>query len=341
MNDKNEQPVDLRDDVARLMRLAGKRRAVPHERAERVRAAARAQWQHEVRLRYRKRFVWTAAGLATAASLTLLIAIRLLSVGSGGPGSDLPVRVEALAGAAWGRLAADTGSAERRALEVGDELRQGSELTTAEESRATIRLASGHSVRLDTVTRIRLLDAGSFALDRGAVYVDSGSERVAAGSLRVETPLGRIREIGTQFEARLQDGSLRVRLREGAVVVSLDDRSHEVKAGSELEMGPGGSVVRRTIPTHGSDWEWLVGITPMIELEGRSARAFLDWVARERGWTLAFADESVARAADEIVLGGTVGGLTLDEALDAVLPTCRMTYRVDKGVLVVAALPEA
>ena len=29
--------------------------------------------------------------------------------------------------------------------------------------------------------------------------------------------------------------------------------------------------------------------------------------------------------------------LTLEEALDAVLPTCRMTYRVEKGVLLIAA----
>ena len=78
----------------------------------------------------------------------------------------------------------------------------------------------------------------------------------------------------------------------------------------------------------------------MLELDGRSARAFLDWIARERGWKLAFADEFVARAADEIVLGGTASRLTVEEALDAVLPTCRMTHRVEGGVLVVAAIPD-
>jgi hypothetical protein len=79
----------------------------------------------------------------------------------------------------------------------------------------------------------------------------------------------------------------------------------------------------------------------MLDLEGRSAREFLDWVARERGWGLSFSDETVARSAEEIVLGGTVERLTLDEALDAVLPTCRMTYRVEAGVLWIAASPEA
>ena len=77
----------------------------------------------------------------------------------------------------------------------------------------------------------------------------------------------------------------------------------------------------------------------MLDLEGRTARSFLDWVARERGLTLAFEEESVARAAAEIVVGGTVQRLTLEESLDAVLPTCGMTHRIEDGVLLVAAAP--
>jgi ferric-dicitrate binding protein FerR (iron transport regulator) len=169
--------------------------------------------------------------------------------------------------------------------------------------------------------------------------VDSGFEATPDATLDVRTPFGLIREIGTQFEVRLDDESVRVRLREGAVIVHGADRKHEVHAGSELTVNRDGSVVRGTIPTYGPEWNWLVGVTPMPDLEGRSARAFLEWVARERGWTLAFADEAVARAAGEVVLGGTVQGLTLDEALDAVLPTCRMSYRIERGVLVIAAMP--
>ena len=46
-----------RDDIATLVRLAGKRRNVPAERTERVREAARAQWQREIRLQSRKRWI--------------------------------------------------------------------------------------------------------------------------------------------------------------------------------------------------------------------------------------------------------------------------------------------
>ena len=331
MNEDRENPMGDRDDVARLVRLAGKRRSVPRERAERVRAAAEAQWQEEVRRRARRRFVWSAAALATAASLAVAITLTLVPFGSGVPtGSDAAILVEALSGPAWSRSSADGD----RPLEVGDILRPESELATAEGSRAAIRLASGHSVRLDASTRVRLLDDDSLAVDRGAIYVDSGIEATAI-ALDVHTPLGVIEEIGTQFEVRLEDDSVRVRLREGAVVVHQDDLDHELEVGTELALNPDGSVTRKTLPTHGAEWEWFVGITPMIDLEGRTAMEFLEWVARERGWTLAFEDDSVARFAGETVLGGALGRLTLEEALDAVLPTCQMSYDVRAGVLVV------
>jgi len=341
MNDHRQPPTEDRDDVATLLRLAGKRPAVPPERAERVRAAAHAQWSREVRRRSRRRYLYGAAGLAAAASLILAITLWVLPYPTGGPtGSDQAIRVEVLTGPAWSRVLADRPNAAPTELRIGGEVPVGSELVTAGDGRAAIRLASGHSVRLDTATKIRLLEGGSFALDQGAIYIDSGSDAAVPGSFEVQTPLGPIQEIGTQFEVRLQDGAVRLRLREGAVVMRHHLMADTVQAGAELLVNPDGSATRRAIPTHGPEWAWIAGITPMPDLEGLTARAFLDWIARERGLRLAFADEAVARAAGETVLGGTVKGLTPGEALDAVLPTCRMTHQVEEGVLLVAAATE-
>jgi ferric-dicitrate binding protein FerR (iron transport regulator) len=337
MKEDHERPADDRDDVATLVRIAGKRPAVPRDRFERVKGAARAQWQREVRRRSRKRYAWIGAAAATAAAVILVIAFRTLPVGTGVPARSADaMRVEALAGVAWTRVIVDGETSRREALDVGDTLLPGTELLTDDDGRAAIRLASGHSVRLDASSRIRLLEAGSLGLDGGAVYVDSGG-KTTADPLDVLTPRGVIREIGTQFEVRLENDSVRVRLREGAVVVQHDDRSDEVRAGAELELAPDGSVLRRPISAHGPEWEWIVGVTPMLDLEGRTAREFLDWIARERGWALAFADESVHRSADTTILSGSTERFALEEALDAVLATCRMTYGVEDGVLTVAA----
>ncbi|MCP3981961.1 MAG: FecR domain-containing protein [bacterium] len=333
MSDKNGQ-TDPRDDIARLVRLAGRRPAAAPERVERVRREARAQWQEVVSRRSRRRGLRLTVGLAAAASLVLVATLWILA--GRGAAHDVPlgpIVVEALSGHVWGLTA---GSGERSALEPGSDLPLGSELVSGEDGRVAIRLASGHSIRLDVGTALRIVDAGSLDLARGAIYVDSGFIGATA-ALEVRTPLGTVREIGTQFEVRLGDESVRVRLREGRVVVRGRDATYQVAAGSQLDLAADGSVTRGRVATHGDVWGWVDGLTPMIDIDGRSAREFLDWVSRERGWTLAFGDEKLARAADEVRLSGTTSGMDVEQALEAVMATSRMSHRIENGVLLIEA----
>jgi ferric-dicitrate binding protein FerR (iron transport regulator) len=240
MNPEDDSP----DDVASLIRLAGRRPAVPEDVAARVRAAAHEQWQSGLRRRARARFLWTAGALAAAASVVLAIAWSVFRV-------DAPVRVdvrvESLAGP----------------VTVGDR-----EIETGEGGRVAVRLASGHSVRLDGSSKIRILGRVALALDRGAVYVDSGSHGPAAEPLRLETPLGEVRETGTRYEVRLKADSLRIRVSEGSVTLEAEDGLHTVAALTELQIDRRGSVTTREIPR---------------SIEGLTARAFLDRIAREGG----------------------------------------------------------
>ena len=79
----------------------------------------------------------------------------------------------------------------------------------------------------------------------------------------------------------------------------------------------------------------------MMELEGRSLREFLDWMVRERGLRLQFTSPDLAGAASEISLNGSIDGMTLDQALESVLPTCRMAHRINGDVLVVQPISVA
>jgi ferric-dicitrate binding protein FerR (iron transport regulator) len=266
--------------------------------------------------------------VALAASLALMIATR-------GPFGVRAVAepttvVEAMTGTVWVR---GTETAVSRFLRVGDAVPLGSGLRSAKGGRAAIRLASGHSLRLDNSTEIRMLDGGRIAFDSGTIYVDSGADSTTVDALAVTTAIGEIREVGTQFEVRLKDDGLRLRLREGAVDLRRDGEVVQVAEGVELTIDSDGTATRRVIAGYGSEWEWLVDVTPMLEIKGLSARTFLDWVARERGWSLTFTDETLARHAEQIVLEGTLQGLTIDQALDAVLPTCQMVHRVESGLL--------
>lgn len=333
MMENQDPPRGGRDDVEALMRLAGKRPEVPSEVMGRVRAAAEAQWRREVARRKRGRRVWVAAGLAAAACFVAAVVWWLPS--AGGSGRQRPraqMRVERVEGAAWSRPAGSARVGQPLVLTPGLAVSRGVVIETEAESAAALRHPAGHSLRLDAASEIRWLADGTLELTRGAVYLDS-SAAGAAAPLEIRSPLGTAREIGTQFEVRLESGSVVVRVREGAVLLRGEVAEHVVRAGSELEVDRDGTTRRRALAPHAPQWAWVMEIAPVLDLEGRTAAEFLHWAAREGGWTLSFQDTRVERAASEIVLGGTIEGLTPRQALDAVLPTCRMIHRIDEGVL--------
>jgi ferric-dicitrate binding protein FerR (iron transport regulator) len=333
-------PLHEEDQLAELIRLADGATSVPQDRAARVKGAVRSHWRTRVQRRRRTRVVWTGAGLAAAAVLVVAVGLMLWSGIAEAPVQGHPVgQVVAVSGPAWARTQDADTRASAAPVQVGQSVAVGLDLATGE-SRVALLMDGGTSVRLDRNTRLRLLSDASLALDAGTVYVDSGPADHAGRAIEIHTDAGRIRDIGTQFEVRVQEGAVRVRVREGKVVVDTPSDSHEVGMGGQIEMDPSGGVLRGEIATYGNDWDWIGAIAPMLSLEGRSARAFLDWASRERGWELRFTDEDVERSASSIVLSGSADGLTIEQALDAVLPTCRMAHQVENGVLLVRFLPE-
>jgi hypothetical protein len=340
MTDRSRSP-DLRDDLATLVKLGGPRAAPPASRAARVKAALHTHWRSEVRRRTRRRNTWLFAAMAAASAVIAAVALDIPSRFVGTPPvATAAFRVESVVQPVWVRDAAAPGAQPAR-LEVGNAIPVASELATEGDGRIAVRSESGHSVRLDVSTRVRIVSPVAVALDRGKIYVDSGIRPDRTGApLEIHTPFGIVREMGTQFEVRVRDDAVRIRVREGSVQMDADRGTYSVAVGTEFELDDRGVPNWSDAPPHGSEWDWLSSIAPVFDLEGSSARAFLEWVSRERGWTLRFADEQVGRSAAEIVLRGSIEGLTLDQALDAVLPTCQMVHRVENGTLVVEAATE-
>ena len=199
---------------------------------------------------------------------------------------------------------------------------------------AALRLAGGASVRVDRGTRLRLLSDDTLALDAGRIYVDSGDSR-GARSLEIRTAVGVARDIGTRFEVRLTGSALRLRVRDGLVRLSQSRQSHDAQPGDELTLDENGSVVRRTVPVFGADWAWAVALAAPFNLEGRSLRDFLLWIAGENGWQVRYADAAVEEKALTTILHGSIQGLTPEEALSAVLPASGVAHRLDNGMLLV------
>lgn len=311
--------------MRRLLESAGPRADIPPDDLAQIKRAFRAEWQEHVRQRQARRFpAWNERRVLALAATLLLAALGigwwLWSAGSA-PATVPVARVES----------AVPGSR----LQVGEEVPPGTAIETAA-GPAALRLAGATSLRLDAGTRARLVSASLIDLERGAVYLDSGGE--GFGAVAVQTPLGIVREIGTQFEVRLlaETAALRVRVREGEVRVERGDASYPAVAGVELTLHADGRVTRQEVAGHGSPWNWVLQAAPPLEIEGKTLQEVLDQVARETGWTIRYADESLAASAGSIAVHGTIGHLRPDQALDVVLPGAGLRYEMVEGVVVIS-----
>ena len=127
-------------------------------------------------------------------------------------------------------------------LQPGDSIRVGEWIETTAEARVALRFADGTSVRFDAASRARPLSANIIELTAGAVYVDSAP---ASAGFEVQTPIATVRDVGTQFEVRVQSAATRVRVRSGKVELRHGTRVVSGEAGTEVTM----SAERRGEPT--------------------------------------------------------------------------------------------
>lgn len=324
MHDDESPPTA--DDVAALLDFAGRRPRLPEEEVAPIRAAAREAFRRQARRTVRRRRTAWAVGGSLAAGLVL--ALRLIPGPTADPEPGPPVAaVEALFG---------------DAVFSGDpsgEIRAGEALRTGRDGRAAVRFPTGESLRIDTGSVVRFDSSRLATLEQGAVYVDAGLASPPGRGLEIATPLGSVRHVGTQFEARLlpaQDAAaaaLRVRVREGTVLVEHAGESQEVRAGGELlvpETGPSRST---RIPVHGPEWDWVLRAARPFEIEGVRLAEFLDWFSRETGLRWQLGAHHAGSLPQDVVLHGSIEGLTAEEALSVVLASSGFRSRRVDGRL--------
>ncbi|MEA2337186.1 MAG: transrane sensor [Thermoanaerobaculia bacterium] len=293
------------DAIAALVRLAGRRPPVPEDAARRVREAVRDEWMETISRRRRTRWIGSAAAVA-AAAITIVV-LRMTPASTPQPA---PQRVVVAGG--------QTNSAVIYANDAY-EVANGS----------TASLAWGNAIlRLDGGTRVRIASPTELSLDRGAVYVDSNHSSVI-----IHTPIGSVRDIGTQFEVRLAADRMRVRVREGRVDLQHGGVTHSATAGTELDADAQGGVTEHSIAKNGAEWDWVLRAAPPIHLDGRTLAEVVATVTRDEGVTPVWSD-SVARNAASMRLHGDVP-LTAEEALDTALVASGLTARTDGDRLII------
>jgi ferric-dicitrate binding protein FerR (iron transport regulator) len=295
------------DAIAALVRLAGRRPPVPEDAARRVREAVHDEWMEATSKRRRTRWVGSAA--VVAAAMVTIVVLRMM------PSTPRPQPTPQ-------RLVVAGGQTNGAVIYANDvyEVANGN----------TASLAWGDAIlRLDGGTRIRIASPRELSLDRGAVYVDSNHAGVI-----VRTPMGIVRDIGTQFEVRLAADRMRVRVREGRVDLQHGGATHSAEAGTELDADARGGVTPHGIARNGADWDWVVRAAPPIHLDGRTLAEVVATVTRDEGVTPVWSD-AASRNAASMRLHGDVP-LTAVEALDTALVASGLTARTDGDRLIIA-----
>ena len=311
-----ERHSDDRDDtdLAALLAAAGPRNRPSLEAMASVRAAVEAEWRATVRASQRRRpfTAWAAAAGLAATALAVWIA--------------LPLRTpEGAFVASVTRVVGDVQQNERDGrwipLGSGGSLRTGALVRTGSGGQVAVRLNDGVELRLDSRTQLAFEDVAQARLERGTAYVDTHGGAEAAGSgFVLATPAGTVRHLGTQYQARVVDGGLRVAIREGRVEIGSTTGAVLGAAGEQLTLR-NGEVERSALAAHAAEWDWLATITPPFNLDGRSVEAFLSWAGRETGRAVVYGSPEAERQARKVILSGTLEGLTPDEAVAAVLST--------------------
>jgi hypothetical protein len=114
----------------------------------------------------------------------------------------------------------------------------------------------------------------------------------------------------------------------------------EADRGGQLSVTSSGIISGRA-STSGADWDWIVRATRPPQLEGRPLPEFLAWAEREGGRPIRFADPALERANRATIVYGAIEDLTVEEALDVVLPSCGLVRRTDGDVITIVAADDA
>ena len=312
------------DPIETLLKATGRRPAVSVDRTDRVREVVHAHWRSEMARCARRRRIGWVLSMASAAAAVAVVGLGIHMLRSPSPPEPSGVSVERVWNVAQ--------------LSVGSILPRNLAITTGPDARVALRAATGHSVRLDFDTTLTVRAGGVFALQQGAVYVDSErGDASSIASITIETPIAAIEDKGTQFEARLAGEALSVRVREGVVTVQRRDERFVANAGQSLRLEASGEPILSEDDGTGASWEWVTAIAPMMEIEGKSLREFLDWIARERGVRVRFEDAQLAEKAPNIMLNGSIAGMTLEQATTSVLATSGLSHRWERDALIVGA----
>lgn len=313
MNNRNKDDV-----IARLLQASGQREQAPEEMRAAVEQAVYQQWKAQARAGNSTR----VRLMAIAASVLMAVLIGVIMVSTQPPAESI-VSLDQLDGPEAG-LTLDGSPLQQRT-----DFSAGQILGTNDGTRAGLTFVTGVNLRLDHDTRVRILAENHVELMEGRIYIDTGVSGSSDSSLDVRTSIADVRDIGTQYAVMLIEETLDISVREGEVRVDRGREEFQAKARNRIRLEATGQPKTDRIATTSSDWNWTRSVAPSLDGQKRSLSDYLEWTSRQTGWTLVYDTSESRQIARQTTLSGTVSQLPAVDALDAILSTTTLTFRLE------------
>lgn len=315
-----DSEADRTDIIGQIIGAAGHREAPPDDNYRQVLAAAETAWRNKTESRRRQR--WMSTGLVAAAAAVATIAI--LSLQTPQPVAEYPAVIQKVIGTVT--VQAQAGNDWTLVTGNDQQIGHGSQIRTSGDSFAGLVLDNGLSLRIGQDTTVAIDAMRQISLATGTVYVDTGFAGKHESFIEVVTPIGVARDLGTQFEVQYVADNLRVRVREGMVLVEQDGVDFESGASEQLDLdGTGRAVISRIDPDDEA-WHWTQLVAPHPQINEQPLTVLLEWVARETGKRVEFDKPQVKTKVSRTILHGSVQNLPPMRALDVMLATTDMDY---------------
>jgi ferric-dicitrate binding protein FerR (iron transport regulator) len=316
-------PNDEQDPVAKLLRASRGRPSPDAERFDRAWQTVSAEWRSVLeRNRRIRRLRIGAAVLATMVAVTL---------------GALYWRAMPIEVATANRVVGEV-QVQGNPLQAAQVLLSATTLDTGKDGRTLLDWSNGVQVSVDQGSRIELKSQSEIHVVHGAVYIDTHSDGSQERRLAVTTPFGTARHIGTRFEVYVDSANTRVRVREGSVSFSSEERAPiTIAAGQQLSIGDTIAKLEQGPGSHDSAWGWVRSIAPGFAIEGRSAFEALRWLSETGGMRIVYVDEAARTQAQSSTLRGTIEGLDTRKALLAVLAGSGLDFTISDDQVVIRA----
>lgn len=341
MRNSEEQtnPNGEEESIAKILRLVGRRTDMPDSTRETWSRVFGAELEQVIaRRRQRRRIVVGAFGMCAS------LLIFYLFFGQALQQQWIEDTAIAYVSKTVGETVGTDASGRNVDLKPGGELLASTALRTSANGLLALELGET-SIRLNENTGVRLFQR-RVQLLKGQLYVDSNTTLLSEeDAITITTPFATVRDIGTQFTVSYDAGGVTTAVREGAIIVAVEEGEYRANAhrdyAQKISVSRDSEVEVTKTGKRGDEWDWSMRLAESFTIEGRSAYDFLNWAARETGLNLVFDNDQVRQNAQTTILHGDISSFTPDQAIDIVLATTRLSAkRPDKNTLYIWLIGE-